>query len=364
MSEKSSTPDPAPSHATWAIHAALRAFSSQMSWHSHAVATATNLHPTDLEILDLLDQHGDLAAGRLAELSGLTTGAITGVIDRLQIANHVERVRDLDDRRRVVVRKTEANNDQMREVYEPLALALDALLGRYTPSQLEAIADYADRAATVLADDAARLRRGSDDIHDDAGSGALADLPDSAVLHVIRGLSKVTMVADQAATELVAGKFWRTTPTIRRDGHTVTLAYRSTVFGSIGMGARIALHPTPSWALEIGGGVSHANLDLSGLRIRSVAISGSVRAVSLVLPPPTGIVSVAIEGGANELEIVMPPTTDATLAFDGTTDRTTVNGKGLGQRPSATIGSVKSPNRYEIRIGGGASKVAISAAVV
>ena len=361
MSEKSSTPNPTVPPPTWAVHAALRAFSSQMSWHSHAVAAATGLHPTDLEILDLLDQHGDLAAGRLSELSGLTTGAITGVIDRLEAANHVERVRDPDDRRRVVVRKTAANNDQMREVYEPLALALDVLLERYTPSQLEAIADYADRAATVLANDAERLRRGYDDAHDDAGSGALAEIPDTATLHVTRGLSKAALFADPSANELVSGKFWRTTPTIRREGDVVTLAYRSSVFGSMVMGAKIGLHPSPRWRIDISGGVSHATLDLAVLAIRSISIEGGVRAATLVLPAPNGIVSVNIGGGVSELVISTPPDTNAVVAFTGGTNRTTVNAKPVGSRGSVTMGSAKSPDRYDIRISGGATKVAINA---
>jgi DNA-binding MarR family transcriptional regulator len=359
MSNEKSTPL-ASSDANRAVHAALRAFSSQTAWHSHAVASAAGMHATDLEILDLLDQHGDLTAGRLAELSGLTTGAITGVIDRLELGEHVQRVRDPDDRRRVVVRKTATNYQKMGELYLPLSISLDALLARYTPSQLEAIADYADRAATALAEDAARLRQGADGDHDDTGTGPVEVAPMSATLQIVRGLSKASLRGDAGAKELVGGRFWRATPTLRREGDTVSLSYRSGVFGSMLMGARIALHTLPLWTIEATGGISFATLDLVALKIRALKIHGGVRAVSIALPRPHGIVPVTIAGGANELQIDLGPESDATASFVGGTNRTSVNGRALNSKLTAVIGSAKSPNRYEISIVDGATKVAIN----
>ena len=61
------------------------------------------LNPTDVRCVDLLDQHGTMTAGALAELAGLSTGAVTFLLDRLERAGFVRRVRDLEDRRRVLV---------------------------------------------------------------------------------------------------------------------------------------------------------------------------------------------------------------------------------------------------------------------
>jgi DNA-binding MarR family transcriptional regulator len=71
-------------------------------FHS-AIAEQVKLNVTDQKCLDILYQHGSLAAGQLADITGLTTGAITGVIDRLEKAGYVHRERDPNDRRRVII---------------------------------------------------------------------------------------------------------------------------------------------------------------------------------------------------------------------------------------------------------------------
>ncbi len=70
---------------------------------SQAIADRAGLHSTDLEALDLLRLRGAMPAGKLAEITGLTTGAITGLIDRLERRGYVSRQPDSADRRRVIV---------------------------------------------------------------------------------------------------------------------------------------------------------------------------------------------------------------------------------------------------------------------
>ena len=68
-----------------------------------AIADRLGMHLTDHKCGDILVQTGPITAGELAERTGLTTGAITGVIDRLEKAGYVRRVKDPDDRRRVII---------------------------------------------------------------------------------------------------------------------------------------------------------------------------------------------------------------------------------------------------------------------
>ncbi len=63
------------------------------------------LNATDWKCYELLTQAGSIPAGELAELSGLTTGAITGVVDRLEQADFAMRRRDPNDRRRVIIQE-------------------------------------------------------------------------------------------------------------------------------------------------------------------------------------------------------------------------------------------------------------------
>src|SRR3954468_5664923 len=64
-----------------------------------AVATKAGMNHTDLKVLSLLSRQGPLSAGRIAELTGLTTGAITFMLDRLEKAGYARRVRHPTDRR-------------------------------------------------------------------------------------------------------------------------------------------------------------------------------------------------------------------------------------------------------------------------
>jgi DNA-binding MarR family transcriptional regulator len=73
-----------------------------------AVADAVGINQTDLRCLDVLGRTGPLAAGQLAEQTGLSSGAMTTAIDRLERAGYVRRGRDPGDRRRVVVELTSA----------------------------------------------------------------------------------------------------------------------------------------------------------------------------------------------------------------------------------------------------------------
>src|SRR5437867_12726632 len=87
-----------------------------------AIADRLGVGATDGKCYSILRQTGPITAGELAERTGLTTGAITGVIDRLERADLVCRARDPNDRRRVVL---ELLNDPERErainqLYEPI----------------------------------------------------------------------------------------------------------------------------------------------------------------------------------------------------------------------------------------------------
>ena len=75
-------------------------------------AEAVGLNPSDLGCLCLLLLHGPSPAGRLAELTNLTTGAVTGVIDRLERAGFAQRVVEPTDRRKVIVVPDEAKVEQ------------------------------------------------------------------------------------------------------------------------------------------------------------------------------------------------------------------------------------------------------------
>jgi DNA-binding MarR family transcriptional regulator len=112
---------------------------------SNAVAARLGVNSTDLECLGYLVD-GPVTAGRLAEATGLTSGAITGVIDRLERAGFARRERDTADRRRVLVHATALVMKRAAPLFAPMAAATEAAIEPYRDDQLELLLDFLARA--------------------------------------------------------------------------------------------------------------------------------------------------------------------------------------------------------------------------
>jgi DNA-binding MarR family transcriptional regulator len=97
-------------------HAARRS-SAQGVIFGQTVAGRVGISSSDLECLDFLNLEGRVTAGRLAEVTGLTTGAITGVVDRLEKAGLVRRERDDNDRRKVFIATVPENVAKVGKFY-------------------------------------------------------------------------------------------------------------------------------------------------------------------------------------------------------------------------------------------------------
>ena len=128
---------------------ALRRTSAASVLHSQAVARRVGISPSDLECLDLILLGGPASAGQIGERTSLTSGAVTGLIDRLERRGFVERIADPNDRRKVLVRAREEQLSALNALFEPLRAASDDLLATYTADQLELIADFAERATEL-----------------------------------------------------------------------------------------------------------------------------------------------------------------------------------------------------------------------
>ncbi len=128
-----------------ALNAAMRDASGQGVLYSQAVAGRLGMNSTDLECLDHV-LRGPVVAGALAQATGLTTGAITGVIDRLERAGLVRRERDSIDRRKILVRALPAVEERVAPLFEPMERAAMAALSRYRDDELALLLDFLTRA--------------------------------------------------------------------------------------------------------------------------------------------------------------------------------------------------------------------------
>jgi DNA-binding MarR family transcriptional regulator len=107
------------------------------------VAAQMGLSATDEKCLDLaMRADGPVTAGRIAELSGLSTGAVTGVIDRLERAGFVRRVRDPHDRRKVLVELTLGDLEKFGAAFEGARQSLIEVLDHFDDDELHVIERY------------------------------------------------------------------------------------------------------------------------------------------------------------------------------------------------------------------------------
>lgn len=106
------------------------------------VANAVGVSSSDLECLDFLNIEGRVTAGRLAELTGLTTGAITGLVDRMEKAGFVRRERDEEDRRKVYIAIVPEALDKIGRFYEPLQKAVTKDWEGYTDAELKLLVRF------------------------------------------------------------------------------------------------------------------------------------------------------------------------------------------------------------------------------
>lgn len=142
-----------------ALERALRETSGQSVLFSQAVADRAGMNPTDLESLDILARQGPLTAGRLAELTGLTTGAITGLVDRLERRGYARREPHPTDRRCVYVRPLiEHAERDLGPSYAAMSQAMNELFSRYGDEELAVVADFMSRAAAITEEQIVRLR--------------------------------------------------------------------------------------------------------------------------------------------------------------------------------------------------------------
>jgi DNA-binding MarR family transcriptional regulator len=124
------------------------------------VADALGLHITDHKCLDLIRQYGAMPAGRLAELTGLTTGAITGIIDRLEKAGYVRRANDPKDRRRTIVEPTQNKKweRKIESIFIPLHERMHKLLSSYSESELDFLLDVSIKTVELTHEESKKLR--------------------------------------------------------------------------------------------------------------------------------------------------------------------------------------------------------------
>lgn len=125
------------------LEEAMRRSSAQGVMYGQTVANVAGIANSDMECMDILMLEGRVTAGRLAEVTGLTTGAITGVIDRLEKAGYVRRERDESDRRKVFISVIGEKVAEIGKFYVPMQEAMLRLWNSYSDDELRLLLRFA-----------------------------------------------------------------------------------------------------------------------------------------------------------------------------------------------------------------------------
>jgi DNA-binding MarR family transcriptional regulator len=331
-----------------------------------ATASQLGIGATDLDCLLLLEDLGPASAGQLAEVLGLTTGAITGVVDRLVSAGFVARESDPSDRRRVIVRPLADQTRRIDDLFAPVLSLLAQSLDPLAELTLAELIDVERRTATAL-EQAAALRRAELAGHGAAEFSAPRGSLQSACLEFPNGASDLRILAAEASsTELCRATFSGVQPTVRLQGSTVMVRYKRLgpfEWGSARHAGSIALNPGVVWSIALRSGGSGVSLDARGLELSGLRIEGGASKLELRLPTPRGHVPVCIDGGANRVEIHHPADVPLQLQVRGGANRLEFDAQRFGavggELRLASQGWELASNRYDVEVGGGASRLTI-----
>lgn len=144
-----------------AVTATARRHHAAYTLFNQALAEHLGLHPTDLQCVSLLAlEPGARSTGEIAELTGLTSGSATRLVDRLQKAGLAERHPDPQDRRKMLVTLTHGHTSEVEAAWEAPGRAFDQALEDFTDDELTVIERYLRRTTEVGTAQTARLRTG------------------------------------------------------------------------------------------------------------------------------------------------------------------------------------------------------------
>jgi len=129
--------------------AQIRRFIAGAILFNQKVADHVGLHLTDLQCVNLLDLLGAVTPGKLAECTGLTTGGVTVMLDRLEKAGIVKRERNPNDRRSVLVRVNPKKLRKINALYGGINKRLDSFFSETPEAELRQVANFLSRMNAI-----------------------------------------------------------------------------------------------------------------------------------------------------------------------------------------------------------------------
>ena len=139
---------------------AVRDYGVNLTQFRNAMSEWAGLNATDMECLRLLFQKGVATPSELARHTGLTSGATTAMLDRLEKAGLIERRPNPNDRRGSLITPEKSSGEKMASWFASARMAQDELVSSYAESELEIIADVFERFAKLWDQEREKIQRG------------------------------------------------------------------------------------------------------------------------------------------------------------------------------------------------------------
>jgi DNA-binding MarR family transcriptional regulator len=350
-----------------AVVRALRRVNFEGSLFGQSVAIRLGLSESDIAAIEWLVDLGPATAGRLAELMGLTTGAVTRMIDRLEQAGYVRRRPDPADRRRVIIEVVPEKMAAARATLDSVARASSEEIGRYTEAQLQLINEFLTNMANVTRTEVTRIRGNDEDAPDASTLEGEHTAPlgglTSARIAFRGGTSELQLRANAALGELYRARFEGTIPQVRlRDG-VVSVQYRGRPWDFRKRKAEITLNGSIPWGVELQGGNARCRASLSELDLTSFELAGGTAGLELDLGRPSGVVPIRVIGGAKSVRIRRPGDVAVSLRVVGGVERVEFDGQRVGATREVALrspGADEAIDRFEVEVVGGVLRLTIA----
>lgn len=330
-----------------------------------AVAEGSGLNPTDLLAVSILSVQGPLTAGALAETMRLTTGAVTGVVNRLERTGYVRRTPDPADGRRVIITPVPKALERVGAGFlGPTKDTMAALLALNSDRDLAVLLDFMRRANAFTEAETARIRALSAGGGETEVSAPLGGVTQGRLVFT-NGASRLSLRAAPEMTDLYRADFRGTAPKVMVEGGTVTVSRtrRFTLFDLRKHEEAFTLNPAVPWAVEVRGGAARIEADLGNLTLTSFVLRGGVGDVNLTLPRPVGTVTIELRGGMSSAALTLPAGTEARVTARGGVGALTFGEQhfgGVGGKLSyGSPGFGSAADRFEISISGGAGTITV-----
>jgi DNA-binding MarR family transcriptional regulator len=344
----------------------LRRVNFQRSFFGQTVAIRFGLSESDVDALEVLIDAGAASAGRLSEVMGLTTGAVTRVIDRLEQAGYVRRIPDPTDRRRVIVEVVPDKISAVQETMDRVGDKGAEEIAHYSDEQLIVINDFLTRMADITREEATALREapGQAAVGPSEYAAPIGGLT-RARLQFKSGANELLLRGSGAFDDLYQARFEGQVPQVRlRDG-VVSVQYKGrSQWDWRERRADISLTDRIPWDIEIHGGASKLQGKLTSLDLRSFELIGGADSLRLTVGRPTGAVPLRFTGGTNNLRIERPAGVAAQLMLSGGAARIEFDRQKLGATGGHTTlesaGAADATDRYVVELEGGASRITVT----